>query len=83
VVTAALPSGPGQKLKLTLGNEGSTKIVYTLTPNDYKGSTQTVDVTAGQSLVIKWPADQDGYYDVEISANTGDGFRRRYAGRIA
>jgi phospholipase C len=83
VVTAALPSGPGQKLKLTLGNEGSTKIVYTLTPNDYKGSTQTVDVTAGQSLVIKWPTDQDGYYDVEISANTGDGFRRRYAGRIA
>jgi phospholipase C len=83
VVTAALPSGPGQTLRLTLGNEGSTKIVYTLTPNDYKGSTQTVGVTAGQSLVIKWPADQDGYYDVEISANTGDGFRRRYAGRIA
>jgi hypothetical protein len=30
-----------------------------------------------------WPTDQDGYYDVVISTNTGDGFRRRYAGRIA
>jgi hypothetical protein len=24
-----------------------------------------------------------GYYDVVITANTSDGFRRRYAGRIA
>jgi hypothetical protein len=25
----------------------------------------------------------DGYYDVIITANTSDGFTRRYAGRIA
>jgi hypothetical protein len=30
-----------------------------------------------------WPANQVGYYDVVISANTSDGFGRRYAGRIA
>jgi hypothetical protein len=28
-------------------------------------------------------ADKYGYYDVVITANTSDGFRRRYAGRIA
>ena len=29
------------------------------------------------------PANADGYYDVVITVNTGDGFKRRYAGRIA
>ena len=28
-------------------------------------------------------ANADGYYDVTVTANTGDGFTRRYAGRIA
>ena len=70
VVTAALQS---ETLGLTLANEGHQKIVYTLTPNDYEGRTKTVS----------WPANQDGYYDVVITANTSDGFRRRYAGRIA
>ena len=27
-----------------------------------------------------WPVDSDGYYDVIITANTSDGFTRRYAG---
>jgi phospholipase C len=32
---------------------------------------------------INWPADPFGYYDVVITTNTANGFRRRYAGRIA
>jgi phospholipase C len=80
VVTAALGS---RTLDLTLANEGEQQIVYTVTPNDYEGSTKTVTVKNGRSHVISWPTDRYGYYDVVITANTADGFRRRYAGRIA
>jgi len=83
VVTAALGSGMAKTLELALGDEGHQAIVYTLTPNDYEGRTQTVTVTHGSPTTISWPTNQDGYYDVVITANTTDGFRRRYAGRIA
>jgi phospholipase C len=80
VVTAAPGSGT---IELTLANEGQQAIRYTLTPNDYEGSTQTVTVKRGNPKTISWPTDQYGYYDVVITANTTDGFRRRYAGRVA
>jgi phospholipase C len=80
VVTAALGR---EKLELTLANEGSEAIVYTVTPNDYEGSTKTVTVRHGSSTTISWPTDPYGYYDVVITTNSADGFRRRYAGRIA
>lgn len=32
---------------------------------------------------VGWPTDSYGYYDVIITANTSDGFTRRYAGRIS
>ena len=84
VVTATLPSGPGETVvELTLANQGGDAIIYTVTPNDYEGRTRTVTVKAGTSSTIRWPTDQYGYYDVVITANTSDGFRRRYAGRIA
>jgi phospholipase C len=83
VVIAALPSGPATTVELTLANEGQGEIVYTLTPNDYEGRTQTVTVTLGSPKTISWPTSQYGYYDVVITTNTRDGFRRRYAGRIA
>ena len=84
VVTAILQSGPGGTVvELTLANEGQQAIIYTLTPNDHQGHTQTVTVKARSSTTISWPTDQYGYYDVVITANTSDGFRRRYAGRIA
>ena len=80
VVTAAV----GRKtLDLTLANEGEQAIVYTVTPNDYEGRTKSVTVKKGRSHVISWPTDRHGYYDVVITANTADGFRRRFAGRIA
>jgi phospholipase C len=53
-----------------------------VTKNDYAGSTKKVTVTGGSTKSVSWPANQDGYYDVVISASTSDGFRRRYAGRI-
>jgi phospholipase C len=80
VVTAILRSGT---VELTLANEGQAAISYTLTPNDYQGHTQTVAVKGGKSKTIGWPTDQDGYYDVVITATSAGGFRRRYAGRIA
>jgi phospholipase C len=79
-VTAALGSST---VGLTLANDGSASIVYTLTANDYAGTTQTVTVAGGGSSPVSWPVDANGYYDVIITANTSDGFTRRYAGRIA
>jgi phospholipase C len=80
VVTAALRS---KTLELTLANQGSKEIQYTVTPNEYEGSTKTVTVKAGHPKTMSWPTDQYGYYDVVITTNSADGFRRRYAGRIA
>jgi phospholipase C len=80
VVTAALRS---TAVELTLANDGATEIVYTVTRNDYEGKTTKVNVKGGNVKTVSWPANQDGYYDVVITANTSDGFRRRYAGRIA
>jgi phospholipase C len=82
LVTAALNTA-NATVSLTLANSGSTAIAYTLTPNEYEGSTQTVTVNGGGSTAVSWPTDPYGYYDVIITANTSDGFTRRYAGRIA
>ncbi len=83
VVSAALASTGAKNLDLTLANEGQQAIVYTLAPNDYEGTSQTVTVKLGRPRTISWPTDTYGYYDVVITADTADGFRRRYAGRIA
>jgi phospholipase C len=83
VVTATPVTGPAASLRLTLANSGTTAVVYTLTVNDYAGTTQTVTVAAAGSATVTWPVDSDGYYDLVITANTSDGFNRRYAGRIA
>jgi phospholipase C len=75
------PGGAG--LRISLGNDGDGEIRYTLTRNDYEGRNRTVTVPPGRTRLVTWPANADGYYDVIITADTGDGFRRRYAGRIA
>jgi phospholipase C len=82
-VSATPASGTSPSLQLTLANDGTTAVVYTLTVNDYAGTTQTVPVAANSSSTVSWPVSADGYYDVIITANTTDGFTRRYAGRIA
>jgi len=83
VVTATPVTGSSPSLQLTLANSGTKAVVYTLTVNDYAGTTQTVTVGAAGSTPVSWPVDSNGYYDVIITANTTDGFTRRYAGRIA
>jgi phospholipase C len=83
VVTATVQSGRASTVELTLANEGQAEVIYTLTPNDYKGRTQTVAVKLGKPKTISWPTDQYGYYDVVITTRSAGGFRRRYAGRIA
>jgi phospholipase C len=82
-VAATPAGGSARRLRLTLANDGTALVVYTLTVNDYAGTARTVTVGAKGSETVAWPADEDGYYDVVISANTSDGFSRRYAGRIA
>jgi phospholipase C len=67
-------------LRLTLASDGHQQVVYTLTPNDFAGQEQTVRVAGGGPKTADWPADADGYYDVTVTANSGDGFTRRYAG---
>jgi phospholipase C len=80
VVSAAASFGA---LSINLANEGQQDVVYVLTPNDYVGQQQTVTVASGGSRAVAWPTNEDGYYDVIITANTGDGFKRRYAGRLS
>ncbi|HXP55949.1 MAG TPA: phospholipase domain-containing protein, partial [Streptosporangiaceae bacterium] len=80
VVTAALKANA---VKLTLANDGKSAVVYSVTRNDYEGSNKKVTVPGGSSKTVSWPVNQDGYYDVVITASTSDGFRRRYAGRVA
>jgi phospholipase C len=82
VVTATPQPGARKTVELTLANQGQQAITYTLTPNDYEGHRQKVTVNSSRPRTISWPADPFGYYDVVITANTPDGFRRRYAGRI-
>jgi phospholipase C len=76
-------TGSAPSVQLTLANDGTMAVTYTLTANDYAGTTQTVTVGASGSASVTWPVDANGYYDVIITANTSDGFTRRYAGRIA
>jgi phospholipase C len=81
-VAAAPVPGSAPVLQLTLANDGNTQVTFTLTPNDYAGTAQTVSVSVNSPVTVNWPTDSFGYYDVIITANTSDGFTRRYAGRI-
>jgi phospholipase C len=82
-VAATLVRGHRPVVRLTLANDGKKEVVFTLTPNDFAGHPQTVRAHIGRPRTVNWPTDADGYYDVTVTANTGDGFTRRYAGRIA
>ena len=55
---------------------------YTLTANDYLGSTRSVTVDGGKMKVVMWPT-QQGYYDAVITVDTDTTWTQRYAGRIA
>jgi phospholipase C len=82
-VAATLVRRPRPVIRLALANDGHEQVVFALTPNDYAGHPQSVRVATGHPQTVNWPTDADGYYDVTVTADTGDGFTRRYAGRIA
>ncbi|NUH40201.1 DUF756 domain-containing protein [Streptomyces samsunensis] len=85
-VEVALLRGEGitqeAQVKLTLHNDGTEPVDYTLTAHDYLGRTRNVTVAPGRTKVVMWPT-QQGYYDVVITLNTDTTWTQRYAGRIA
>jgi len=81
-VHAKLVKGSTAKVTLTLGNVGAEPVRYQLVANDFVGGTKVVHVKGGDSTDVDWPT-QDGYYDVIITADTGNGWTQRYAGRVA
>jgi phospholipase C len=82
-VAATLVRRPRPVVRLALANDGHEEVFFSLTPNDYAGHPQSVRVGIGHPKTVNWPTDADGCYDVTVTAGTGDGFTRRYAGRIA
>ncbi|MFE2443185.1 alkaline phosphatase family protein [Streptomyces melanosporofaciens] len=85
-VEVDLLKGGGTKreaqVRLTLHNDGTEPVNYTLTANDYLGGTQNVTVAHGETKVVMWPT-QEGYYDVVVTADADAAWTQRYAGRVA
>ncbi|MEV4612063.1 phosphocholine-specific phospholipase C [Kitasatospora sp. NPDC049258] len=69
------------KVALHLHNDGGTEVSFTISPNDFAGTAQTVWVAANKQATVNWPLD-NGRYDVTVTAATGTRFARRYAGTV-
>jgi phospholipase C len=82
-VSAAPVTGSAPSLRLMLANDGVELVAYTLRATGDVGPTRVGPVGAKDSTEVTWPVGVDGYYDLIITADTGDGFSRRYAGRTA
>ncbi|HEY0258683.1 MAG TPA: phospholipase C, phosphocholine-specific [Lacisediminihabitans sp.] len=80
-VTAAFTTGAKPALRLILTNDGDRTVRFELIANDFVDHRDEAYVTSG-SATVDWPVDEWGYYDVIVTANTGTGFRYRFAGRI-
>lgn len=77
-----LVAGKDPQVKITLRNDGLQPVRYLVAANDYLGGTRSIWVHPGTSQSIDWPT-SEGYYDVLLTAETGTGWRHRYAGRVA
>ncbi|HEY0249091.1 MAG TPA: alkaline phosphatase family protein [Gryllotalpicola sp.] len=77
-----LLTGDDPEVRITLHNDGSEPVSYTLAANDYLGGSREITVAGGKTKVVDWPT-ENGYYDVVVTADTGTGWTQRYAGRIA
>ncbi|MFJ5898802.1 alkaline phosphatase family protein [Streptomyces sp. NPDC093064] len=75
-------SGASQQVKLTLHSDGSQALTFELVANDFLDRDQAISVAAGASKVVTWPT-KSGYYDIVITAKGVDGWKQRYAGRVA
>ncbi|WP_328470415.1 phosphocholine-specific phospholipase C [Streptomyces sp. NBC_00448] len=75
------PSAP-RSLVLTLTNGGTVAVQFTVGANGYSGSGATsASVPAGGSKTVTLAPASDGQYDYTVTADVGDGFARRFAGR--
>ena len=83
-VEVELVRGPGasQKVKLTLHSDGSQALNFELAAHDFLDRDQVITVGAGATKVVTWPT-TSGYYDIVITAKGVDGWKQRYAGRVA
>ncbi|MEY9904987.1 phospholipase C [Catenulispora sp. MAP12-49] len=81
-VQAELVTGHHHEVKFTLHNDGTKRITYTLTANDFLGGTRHVTVAPGHTSTVTWPTKQ-GYYDVVLTVDADAAWTQRYAGRIA
>ncbi|MCM2417984.1 phosphocholine-specific phospholipase C [Streptomyces sp. RKAG293] len=79
----AIARATPRNLALTLTNAGGAAVVFTVGGNaagDGSGGS-TVTVAAGGTQQVALTSAADGGYDYTVTANTGDGFERRFAGR--
>ncbi|MFD0577013.1 phospholipase domain-containing protein [Dactylosporangium darangshiense] len=73
-------------LTLTLTNQGTAPATFTIGRNVATGasggSTSTATVAPGGTWTGTLTATPAGHYDYTVTANVGDGFGRRFAGRL-
>jgi phospholipase C len=83
---AVVDNGDGATLALTLTNQGSVPAVFTIGANvaylATGGTATQVSVAAGGTATATLRATTAGRYDITVTANVGDGFARRFAGRL-
>ncbi|WP_328465430.1 phosphocholine-specific phospholipase C [Streptomyces sp. NBC_00448] len=77
----------GATLTLTVSNAGPVSTVFTVQPNaaylaPAGGTATTLTVAAGGSSRTTLKATSARRYDYTVTASTGDGFARRFAGRL-
>ncbi len=82
-VRVQLHGGQQPEVRLTLENDGKDRSPSASRPTTTQVSSRASPWLAGHKQTIHWPVNADGYYDVTVTADSGDGFLRRYAGRIS
>ncbi|MCQ4042369.1 phosphocholine-specific phospholipase C [Streptantibioticus rubrisoli] len=73
-------------VRLTLSNEGGKPVVFTVEVNKAlfapSSAPRTVTVAPGGTARVVLAPTSAGRYDHTVTADTGDGFERRFAGRL-
>ncbi len=80
-VPAVTATASSSGLTIMLSNAGATQVRFSVERVDFAGSATTRYVKGGKSVSVHWPT-QNGWYDVVVTANTGDGFSYRFAGHV-
>ena len=85
-LSPGIVSRSGKALALTMTNTGAVSCTFTIGVNvaylASGGEAQTVTVAAGGTATATLVATSAGRYDFTVTANTGDSFGRRFAGRL-